>query len=219
MTLCTIHPVGSDLRDRLRRLGVHKGTAHLKPRPATTPAPAINSASTGDTEHEQTALGTAHVRRHSYPPAHIHGHSALSAALSQPTETLTRLTPRGAPFDPRRALFLDTETTGLAGGAGTLAFLVGLGYFDANDQFVIEQYFLKDPAHEAAMLAAINRHVHACETLVTFNGASFDIPLLQTRYTLSRIAPEFDEKTAPRSAAAGAPHVAQYHRLMQPGRA
>ncbi len=189
-------PVGSDLRDRLRRLGVHKGTAHLKPRPAApAPGPRSDTSTPGDTEDEQTALGTAHVRRHSYPPAHTHGQSTLSAALSQPAATLTRLTPRGAPFDPRRALFLDTETTGLAGGAGTLAFLVGLGYFDANDHFVIEQYFLKDPAHEAAMLAAINRHVHACEALVTFNGASFDIPLLQTRYTLSRIAPEFDEKT------------------------
>lgn len=94
-------------------------------------------------------------------------------------------------FDPRQALFLDTETTGLAGGTGTLAFLVGLGFFE-NDEFVICQYFLRGPQEESAMLSAVQQRLQQCRGLVTFNGKSFDVPLLLTRSILNRLRPSFD---------------------------
>jgi uncharacterized protein YprB with RNaseH-like and TPR domain len=199
--------MSADLRDRLRRLGVHKGASQLKPRaprpfepapveaPRAMPAPVAPSERlTTVLEPVQTAFGIAHVRRERYGLAHTHGDRPLGVALELGPERISRLTlRRDESVDLRNALFLDTETTGLAGGAGTLAFLVGLGYFE-DEQFVIEQYFLRDPAHEAAMLAAVDKHVNARDALVTFNGRGFDVPLLETRFTLSRIAPAFGEK-------------------------
>jgi uncharacterized protein YprB with RNaseH-like and TPR domain len=96
-----------------------------------------------------------------------------------------------AEFDPRNALFLDTETTGLAGGTGTIAFLVGLGYFE-NEEFVVRQYFLRGPQEESTVLTAVLQHVRERRGLVTFNGKSFDIPLLLTRSILNRLPPPFD---------------------------
>jgi uncharacterized protein YprB with RNaseH-like and TPR domain len=192
-----------DLRERLRRLGVHKGASHLKPSPQAEYAQSVprnaaplrsNEAAT--LEPVRTALGVTYVRRARYTLAHVHGDRALSTALAYTPENLVQLLTRREcdGFDLRSALFLDTETTGLAGGAGTLAFLVGIGYFN-EDQFVIEQYFLREPAEEAAMLAEIDRQVNQRAHLVTFNGQSFDVPLLESRYTLSRIAPSFEDKT------------------------
>jgi hypothetical protein len=195
--------MSSDLRDRLRRLGVHKGASHLKPRPQPSPPMERIARREHDPagplvtvlESQQTPFGLAHRRREAFVPEHIHGNRALRWSLDQPADFVARLAGRRVRnIDLRRALFLDTETTGLAGGAGTLAFMVGLGYFDENNRFVVEQFFLKNPAHEAAMLAAIEHHVANRDALVTFNGKAFDIPLLETRYTLSRIAPTFEDK-------------------------
>lgn len=194
--------MNADLRDRLRRLGVHKGTSHLKPSPqaeyaqSSRHATPLKDEETAVLEPVRTALGVTHVRRARYTLAHVHGDRALDTALAYAPEHLVQLMSRRDCdcFDLRRALFLDTETTGLAGGAGTLAFLVGIGYFN-EDQFVIEQFFLSDPAEEAAMLAELDRQVNRRDHLVTFNGQSFDVPLLESRYILSRIAPSFEDKT------------------------
>ncbi len=192
-----------DLRERLRRLGVHKGAAHLKPSPqaeyaqsAPRNAVPLKGDEAATLEPVRTALGVTYVRRARYTLSHVHGDRALSTALAYAPENLVQLMSRRECecFDLRSALFLDTETTGLAGGAGTLAFLVGIGYFN-EDQFVIEQYFLREPAEEAAMLAEIDRQVNPRAHLVTFNGQSFDVPLLESRYILSRIAPSFQDKT------------------------
>ena len=83
----------------------------------------------------------------------------------------------GERWDVRKLLFLDTETTGLSGGAGTLAFEIGLGFIDARGM-VIRQYVMRDYGEEAAMLAEIASLLPRFDTLVTFNGKSFDIPLL-----------------------------------------
>jgi uncharacterized protein YprB with RNaseH-like and TPR domain len=199
--------MSSDLRDRLRRLGVHKGTAHLTPRvpPPSAPSappiarrselhPAQDHVEAAVLEEVRTPFGPAHVRRASYSLDHAHGDRPLRSALDPAPAQMGRLVFGGrAPVDLRSALFLDTETTGLAGGAGTLAFLVGAGYF-TETHFVVEQFFLKDPTREAAMLTAIDALVAAREALVTFNGRSFDVPLLETRFTLARIPPEFTDK-------------------------
>ncbi len=90
----------------------------------------------------------------------------------------------------RHTLFIDIETTGLAGGAGTLAFLLGLGSFE-DEHFIVRQYFLRQPHEEAAMLTALQRHMSQAQALVSFNGKSFDIPLLASRAILNRMRIDF----------------------------
>ncbi len=88
-------------------------------------------------------------------------------------------------FDLRSAVFLDTETTGLAGGAGTAAFLVGLGYVE-GDRFRVRQYFMRDYHEEGALLHALAEDLARFERVVTFNGKMFDLPLLDARFRLNR---------------------------------
>ena len=89
--------------------------------------------------------------------------------------------------DSRRWLFLDTETTGLAGGTGTYAFLTGLAWWE-EDGFVVEQHFMRDHGEESSVLLEIAELLDRRRVLVTFNGKSFDWPLLQTRFQISRAA-------------------------------
>lgn len=87
---------------------------------------------------------------------------------------------------PGRVVYLDTETTGLAGGAGTLAFLIGVGrHSDAG--FAVRQLFLPGPEHERSQLEALTELVAGATTVVTYNGASFDLPLLRSRFALNRL--------------------------------
>jgi len=86
--------------------------------------------------------------------------------------------------DPERWLFLDTETTGLAGGSGTYAFLVGLAWWEGGG-LEIEQFFLREYSEERSMLFALRERIAEHSVLVTFNGKSFDWPLLETRYRMS----------------------------------
>ena len=92
----------------------------------------------------------------------------------------------GMQWDARRLLFLDTETTGLSGGAGTVAFEIGIGYIDGGEM-IIRQYVMRDYSEEPAMLQDIAGLLPRFDTLVTFNGKSFDVPLLESRMILSRI--------------------------------
>ena len=89
-------------------------------------------------------------------------------------------------FDPRTSCFMDTETTGLAGGAGTVAFLVGVGYFQGSN-FVLEQCFLRDYDDEGAMLEYLAEKLGRFSTVVSYNGKSFDLPLLRSRFVQHRL--------------------------------
>jgi hypothetical protein len=91
----------------------------------------------------------------------------------------------------RRCIYLDTETTGLSGGSGTLAFLVGLAVVEA-DAIVLTQFLLTRFAAEAALLAAIGEFLSPMDRLVSYNGKSYDLPLLQTRFRMQGVAPPFD---------------------------
>jgi len=87
--------------------------------------------------------------------------------------------------DPDQWLFLDTETTGLAGGSGTYAFLVGLAWWEGGG-LEIEQFFLREYSEERALLFAVRERIAEHPVLITFNGKSFDWPLLETRYRMTR---------------------------------
>ena len=138
---------------------------------------------------EESDEGAVHVVRKSYPPSHRHGASPIGDALELAPRTVRRLSlDTGLEgFDPCGALFLDTETTGLAGGTGTMPFLIGLGWFDGG-AFVVEQLFVREPAHEAATLAWLSRRLQAARFIVSFNGKAFDWPLLRTRFVMTRTA-------------------------------
>ena len=92
---------------------------------------------------------------------------------------------RAALEDPEKWLFLDTETTGLAGGTGTYAFLVGLAWWDAGG-LQVEQLFLRDFSEEHSLLHELAARLAERPVLVTFNGKSFDWPLLENRFTMTR---------------------------------
>ena len=93
-------------------------------------------------------------------------------------------------IDPERWLFLDTETTGLAGGTGTYAFMVGIAWWDAGG-LQVEQLFLRDLDEEHSLLLELSERMKERPVLVTFNGKSFDWPLLDTRYRMTRADPAF----------------------------
>jgi uncharacterized protein YprB with RNaseH-like and TPR domain len=93
--------------------------------------------------------------------------------------------------EPRSLLFVDLETTGLAGGAGTYAFLVGCAYFEPHG-LRVRQYFLAGYQHERPLLDAVEGLVRQSAGLVSYNGKSFDVPVLETRYQFNRLTPPFD---------------------------
>jgi uncharacterized protein YprB with RNaseH-like and TPR domain len=117
---------------------------------------------------------------------HRHGGVELTAALAAAPELLGVLSRDGVPAgDVRGLVFLDTETTGLAGGTGTYAFLVGVGRVEGG-RFVVRQFFMRDLDEEPALLAAVEPLIEGAHGLVTYNGNGFDLPLLETRFILSR---------------------------------
>jgi uncharacterized protein len=124
-------------------------------------------------------------------------HLALRRWFAEPCafephpESLRLLAPDAPPdaADSSRWLFLDTETTGLAGGTGTYAFLVGIAWWDAGG-LEVEQFFMRDHSEEHSVLLALRERMAERPILVTFNGKSFDWPLLETRFRMTRaIAP------------------------------
>ncbi len=106
----------------------------------------------------------------------------------------------GAPAKPP-FVFFDLETTGLSGGAGTQAFLVGCGWFEDDGGFTTRQYLLARYSDERAMLAAVADELNRAGAIVSFNGKSFDAPVLETRYLFNRL-----EWTV-----AGQPHIDVLH--------
>lgn len=93
-----------------------------------------------------------------------------------------------------KILFLDTETTGLSGGAGTVAFLAGVGFFEEGS-FVIRQFLMRDYDEEIYILSAVAQHLNRSNLLVTFNGSTFDMPLLESRFIMQRIQESFHVPT------------------------
>jgi len=118
-----------------------------------------------------------------------HGKRQFNELATLDMESLALLAndSRLSDFNGRNALFLDTETTGLSGGTGTLAFLIGVGWFDEDGRFVVRQLFARNFAEEQAVLASLSEIAASKRYLVTFNGKTFDANLLTTRYILNRL--------------------------------
>ena len=165
------------LSDRLKSLGVKVGTE--KPKSKKRAKYPIETVVEGETRN--TEFGETYVVETLYPLDHLHGRITLELTGTTELIAVWAGDDRITKCKPENFAFLDTETTGLAGGSGTYAFQVGVGRFEA-DGFRLAQFFMRDPIEEPAMLSALEEFLAPCETIVTFNGKSFDIPLLNARY-------------------------------------
>lgn len=178
-----------DLRERLEALGLHKGTSNLASKPANKRRRhGIEDLVAGKVV--ETGNGACFAASERYKITYQHGLLPLHSFLEQDPSTLARLgkEPALGDVDLRRVLFIDTETTGLAGGTGTYAFLIGIGYFSDDDSFIVEQFFMRDYGEEPAQLAALSERLQPFTAVASFNGKAFDLPLIQTRLALSRMS-------------------------------
>jgi uncharacterized protein YprB with RNaseH-like and TPR domain len=139
----------------------------------------------------ETPLGRHFETEKLYASHRRHGSADIGALAELPPdlfETISEGCVSSA--GPGGWAFLDTETTGLEGGAGTCAFLVGVGRISPQG-FRVRQFFMRDYDEEPSLLHALARHLEPFPVLVTYNGRTFDQPLLETRYRLNRTRPPF----------------------------
>jgi len=176
------------LSDKLKALGVKVGTEQLSAPKAERHS--IESVVAGS--FVNTPRGEAFVAEKIFDEDYLHG--AVSPISDFPLAIISQWANdvRIAELPINKFAFLDTETSGLSGGTGTYAFLVGAARF-VDGKFSLRQFFLRDPSEEPAMLEALINFLAPCEALVTFNGKSFDAPLLTTRYKLHRIPVPFKD--------------------------
>ncbi|MBZ5661825.1 MAG: ribonuclease H-like domain-containing protein [Acidobacteriia bacterium] len=178
-------------------MSAHDKFAHVAAlRPArkreALPAPAADSSDGSD---RLAQLLGAQVRRNHYgehlsvaqwfatPETCVLNARSLSLLL--PPQGSDKKDVLNCAIDPDQWLFLDTETTGLAGGTGTYPFLVGIAWWDAGG-LQVEQFFMRDLDEEHSLLLELAERMVKRPVLVTFNGKSFDWPLLETRYRMTR---------------------------------
>jgi hypothetical protein len=133
------------------------------------------------------ASGACVMVERRYEAHRTHGRRAVESYLPAAQAPLHLLDPRinQVPDWSRRLVYFDIETTGLSGGAGTIAFLVGCGWFD-EEGFTVRQFFLAGPSGERVMLDALGAVLNGASLLVTYNGRTFDVPFMEMRWAFHR---------------------------------
>jgi uncharacterized protein YprB with RNaseH-like and TPR domain len=174
----------STLTDKLKNLGVKVGTSELKT-PRKSHYLGIENVIEG--RNIKTLFGETFIHEELLPIDHIHGEVQLGKTLIPPILFDYAGLINSADDLFSKILFLDTETTGLSGGTGTLVFLVGVGYF-SEEGFKIRQIFLRDPTEENSFLASLEEALAPFSIIATYNGKAFDAPLLNTRYMLNGLS-------------------------------
>ncbi len=172
-----------NLSERLKALGVRLGAEEqaAAPRPRT---PACPIEQVLPVELLSTSHGEACALARPHPAGRLYGVTPLAFRPLPELLAAWARAPILQTCAPKEYLFFDTETTGLSGGSGTYAFLIGAGRFE-GETFCVRQFFLREPGEEAAQLAALAEFAAGCRVWVSFNGRSFDGPLLETRCTLN----------------------------------
>ena len=143
---------------------------------------------------ETNTFGRALIVDRRYESDRFHGTRRVGDCYVEDGDTLRLLDPTLRPpdGDRERTLFVDLETTGLSGGAGTVAFLVGCGWFDMG-AFQVRQFLLTSYASERALLDAVATCFDAASLLVTYNGKTFDVPVMETRWMFHRMRMPLEE--------------------------
>jgi uncharacterized protein YprB with RNaseH-like and TPR domain len=165
-------------------MGLVKGASDL---PSPSPRQRVTIDSLVEGQFHETSRGHCFVARETFALDHHHGDLPLNVFLDLSPQIAADIggEPAIARTDLHHAVFLDTETTGLSGGTGTMAFLVGLGFFE-DDAFHLYQAFLRDPGDEPSMIELLGDLFTRFQVMVTFNGRGFDVPILETRFILDR---------------------------------
>jgi uncharacterized protein YprB with RNaseH-like and TPR domain len=190
-----------DLREQLAELrrrvaGIDRkwgsGAAETSP-PRKLPQPSrvfIEQLMTGEVVH--TPHGEHFETERLWERHRRHGSVDISALAELPDDLLEQLSAgKIAQSPPAKWAFLDTETTGLAGGAGTYAFLIGVGSIEPEG-FRLRQFFMRDFGEEASQLSRLAEYLARFDVLITYNGKSYDQPLLETRFRMARARHPFD---------------------------
>jgi len=176
----------SDLRQRLDRL--------LEPKKIYRKKWIVPIEGLVKGEIVSTSDGETFRAKETFPSDFRYGEMTLTDILSIPTYPahLISRNEKLKELDLKKTLFLDTETTGLTGGTGTMAFLIGVGFFQ-GEEFQVQQFFMRDYSEEKAALSIFKQLLESFQFLITFNGRHYDIPLLETRFILSRTASKIRE--------------------------
>lgn len=175
------------ISEKLKSLGVKRGlvkSSNLDLHPKRL----IHEVVPG--EYRDHPHGRVFIHEDIYPVEYTHGRVKLSELkngnlISRWAKTLS--------LDGKNSntlVFIDTETTSLSGGAGTFVFMMGIG-FQTTGGFTVRQFFLESPSDETAFLAEIESQVGGFSGLVSFNGKSFDIPMLNSRFTINNLPSPF----------------------------
>jgi uncharacterized protein YprB with RNaseH-like and TPR domain len=177
----------------LRRRIAHIGVASDLPRPIERPRPprvSIEEFLSG--EVVKTPLGEHFETERVWERHRRHGSVDISDLAELPEDLLEPLSGGAvSAAHPVKWAFLDTETTGLAGGTGTYAFLIGVGSIDSTG-FRLRQFFMRDYGEEPSLLSRLHEHLAQFDVLITYNGKAYDQPLLETRFRMSRARHPFD---------------------------
>ncbi|KPL81024.1 hypothetical protein ADN00_00305 [Ornatilinea apprima] len=179
------------ISDRLKSLGVQKGFAkksESRDSRAQQGQRTLQSLLNG--EVQTNFYGESLSIREVYPPEYRHGVTNLSHPID--TDVICKVSRLASDINLQldEILFLDTETSGLGGGTGTFAFLIGLGFYTGQG-FQVQQLFMRDPSEEPSMLAELIKITTRFKAVLTYNGKSFDIPLLNNRYILNGLTSPF----------------------------
>jgi uncharacterized protein YprB with RNaseH-like and TPR domain len=182
---------------RQKVAGIDRKFADARTRPLAYEAPpqlpafaeGIETVLSGDVV--ETAGGKHFETEKLYGRQKRHGSVSIGDLFDLPSDLLGAISGGTiANSHPSKWAFLDTETTGLMGGSGTYAFLVGIGSIDASG-FRVRQFFMRDFGEEKSQLARVSEYLAGFDVLVTYNGKTFDKPLLETRYTMCRMRNPF----------------------------
>jgi len=176
------------LTDKLKDLGVQVGTSHIKPGSKSAPSHSLTDTLPGS--WEKTSAGDCFVVRKHFPFSLKHGDKKLSDLPQMDVFEFISAYSGISKIPLEQYLFIDTETTGLSGGAGTYVFLAGAAKYE-TDGIHFAQFFLQDPANESCQLAALEKFCANAKVVVSYNGKSFDLPRIKNRYLFHGWPPPF----------------------------
>lgn len=178
----------SGLKERLNRL---KSTSPPVPSERyTEPDQAEDDWGQMNARIEPNTYGSFVLRERRYPFKYKHGAYEMGELVSE-AKPLSAMSGSASAVDHKEMLFIDTETTGLGIGAGNVPFMIGFGYY-TDDAFVVEQGFIRNPSEELSMLAYLQEKLQHYTHLVSYNGRTFDWPIVKNRYILNRL--KLDDK-------------------------